>query len=166
MTTTVALDVSWADLDVLTMRLAGQIRGMGIPDVIVGVLRGGIVPAVMLAHRLGVRDVRAVAATRTLAEGPGAAKTATPFLTMPGSVGELHDLDVLVVDDVAGSGDTLRAVSSIVASHTLGRLREAVLVVNVVNWVASNPEQPDPCRVLDLIGTTCAGWVRFPWEPS
>jgi hypoxanthine phosphoribosyltransferase len=166
MTTTVALDVSWADLDDLTMRLASQIRDTGIPDVIVGVLRGGIVPAVMLAHRLGVRDVRAVAATRTLADGPSAAKTTIPLLTMPDSIGELHGLDVLVVDDVAGSGDTLRAVSSIVASHTLARLREAVLVVNVVNWVAGNPQQPDPCRVLNLIGTTCEGWVRFPWELS
>ena len=64
---------------------------------------------------------------------------------------------------MVAAGTPWGAVSSIVASHTLARLRQAVLVVNMINWALAI-RKPDPWRVLDLIGTTCEGWVRFPWE--
>lgn len=163
-TTTVALDLGWTDLDDLTDGLAERVRAGGVPDVIVGVLRGGIVAAVMLAHRLGVRDLRAVTAVRTRDDTPGAAKIGDPVLPTPDTVGPLDGMDVLVVDDVIGSGDTLRSVTSLVDARAPGRLRTAVVVVNLDKWVPDHPECPDPSGACELIGMTCRGWVRFPWE--
>lgn len=157
-TTADALVLEWADLARTVAALAERIRRDGPPEVIVGILRGGMVPAVMLAHQLGVRDVRAVEITHTLTEEPNSAKSFTPRLTNVASLGALDGADVLLVDDVAGSGDTITAATDLLVGAA--RVRRAVLVVNVANW----PKPTAPDHILDYIGCTCTGWVRFPWE--
>lgn len=158
----IALDLTWNDLDHHIAVLAERLRWDGVPDVVVGILRGGMVAAVLLAHQLGVRDVRGIDVTRTLADGPNGAKTPQPVLTNPASLGTFtHDEDVLLVDDVAGSGATLDTAAGLL-SGSAGRLRRAVVVVNILNWNAANTRAPQ--EIQDYVGTTCSGWVRFPWE--
>jgi hypoxanthine phosphoribosyltransferase len=137
------------------------VREDGVPDLVVGILRGGMVPAVMLAHRLGVRSVRGVEVTHTTLEGLNALKTPHPVITNPTSLGAVTGADVLLFDDVAGSGDTADTAAALL-SGSAGRVRRAVVVVNIVNWHAANACAPHD--VHDYIGTTCAGWVRSPWE--
>lgn len=159
---TIALDLSWAELDHHIAVLAEHVQYDGVPDVVVGILRGGMVAAVLLAHQLGVKDVRGIKVTRTLVDGPNGAKTPGPVITNPASVGTFtHDEDVLLVDDVAGSGATLDTTAGLL-SGSAGRLRRAVVVVNILNWNAANT--PAPQKIQDYIGITCSGWVRFPWE--
>lgn len=157
-----ALDLSWADLDLHLTGMAAAINADGRPGVVVGVLRGGMVPAVALAHQLGVRDVRAIGIEHTLTEDINAAKHPSARLLNPASLGVLDpDADVLVVDDVAGSGASLAAACTLIPS-TVARLRRAVVVVNTINWAKANEDAPQ--QHCHYIGTTCAGWVRFPWE--
>lgn len=159
----IALDLSWDELNHHVTVLAGQIRQDGVPHVIVGILRGGMIPAVALAHRLGVRDVRGIEVTRTLTDGPNGAKAPLPQITNPASLGTLNaGVDVLLVDDVAGSGGTVETAANLVASAGAARVRRAVVVVNIVNWNIGNTAAPQ--QVQDYIGTTCTGWIRFPWE--
>jgi hypoxanthine phosphoribosyltransferase len=160
----VALDLTWIDLDHLVATLAAKIDAVAPPTVIVGVLRGGMVPAVMLAHRLNVRDVIGITATRTLTEGPASAKV--PVVLDPAALGDLTYEDVLIVDDVIGSGHTLTVVQNLTVAQEPARLRTAALVLNTDNWAASHPDTSEPRAQHDLVGTTCAGWVRFPWEVS
>ncbi len=158
---TIALDLTWNELDHHIAVLAKHVRQDGVPDVVVGILRGGMVPAVLLAHQLGVRDVRGIEVTRTLADGPNGAKTPSPVITNPASLGTFTNDDVLLVDDVAGSGDTVDTAAGLLPGSA-GRLRRAVVVVNILNWNTVNTRAPH--EIQDYIGTTCAGWVRFPWE--
>ncbi len=159
----IALDLTWQDLDHHIAVLAAQIRQDSVPHIVVGILRGGLVPAVMLAHRLGVRDVRCIEVTHTTSDTPNAAKTERPVVTNPASLGSLDSADVLLVDDVAGSGRTAVTAAELI-NMTAGRLRRAVVVVNTTNWSAANTQ--DPRQVHDYLATTCTGWVRFPWETS
>lgn len=160
--TAIALDLTWADLDHHIAVLAERIRRDGVPRVIIGILRGGMIPAVQLAHQLGVRDVRGIEVTHTLTDEPNGAKSAEPQIVNPASLGALNaDADVLLVDDVAGSGDTI-AIAADLLAHVTTRVRRATLVVNTINW--SNNNTVAPQQVQDYIGATCAGWVRFPWE--
>ncbi|WP_067473008.1 phosphoribosyltransferase [Nocardia amamiensis] len=162
-TAEVALDLTWPALEHHTGAMADRIRADGVPEVIVGILRGGMVPAVMLAHHLGVRDVRGVEVTHTLSDTPNGAKSAIPQIANPASLGALAPgTDVLLVDDVAGSGDTVEHAARLLPDA--GRLRRAIVVVNTVNWYAAHPDSVAPEHVQDYIGCTCAGWVRFPWE--
>lgn len=159
---TVALELSWSELDHHIAVLAKHVRRDGVPDVVVGILRGGMVAAVLLAHQLGIRDVRGIEVTRTLTESPNGAKNPSPVLTNPASLGTVTtDDDVVLVDDVAGSGATLSTAASLL-SGSAGRLRRAVVVVNILNWNSANTRAPQ--EIQDYIGITCSGWVRFPWE--
>lgn len=158
----VDLDLDWPELTALVSVLAARVTDDGIPDAVVGVLRGGIVPAVLVAHRWGVRDVRAVEITHTTAEGVNAGKTASPVLVNPASLGEVAGLDVLIVDDVAGSGQTLAAAVDLAVAAEAHRVRTAVCVVNELNWRPANDRSPR--EALTYVGVACQGWVRFPWE--
>ncbi len=142
--------------------LAGQVRAQGTPDVVVGVLRGGMVPAVVLAHRLGTRSVRGVEITRTVSDAPHARKH-PPATGNSDGLGDLRGCDVLLVDDVAGSGATAQAATSVLLAAGAVRLRRVVTVVNTANWDRPPPDD-DPFRFFDHVGTACCGWVRFPWE--
>jgi hypoxanthine phosphoribosyltransferase len=73
----------WLARTQITSALGERVRVDGHPEVLVGVLRGGMVPAVLLAHALGLRAVRAVEVTHTTAEGAGAAKSARPAVHRP-----------------------------------------------------------------------------------
>ncbi len=60
-----------------------------------------------------------------------------------------------------GSGDTSDTAACLLSGST-SRVRRAVVVVNTINWNAANTCAPQDIQ--DYIATTCAGWVRFPWE--
>lgn len=160
--TVVALD--WESMRTLTGNLADLVSVHRRPDVIVGIVRGGMVPAVMLAHRLGVRDVRALALTHTTAEGVNATKSARPVLHNPNSIGDLMGCDVLVVDDVAGTGDTITAARDLVITHGAMRIRTAVCALNAANWPSWRHGLRDIPQTPTYVGWRSEGWVIFPWE--
>jgi len=142
--------------------LARAVEADGSPDVLVGVLRGGMVLAVLLAHALELRDVRSIDVTHTTSEGVNATKTLRPTVRNPRSLGNLLGLDVLVVDDVAGKGDTIAVAIDLVRTARASRVRTAVCAVNEVNWFATRDR--DPSEALTYIAVRCQGWVIFPWE--
>lgn len=158
----IGLDLDWLRFTALVTNLAADAAEHGSPDVVVGVLRGGMIPAVLLAHRLGLRTVRAVEITHTSTDGLNAAKTVRPVLINPASLGDLTGLDALIVDDVVGSGHTLAAAVELAVAAGAARVRSAVCVVNELNWRPVNDREPH--QVLTYVGVCCQGWVRFPWE--
>ncbi|WP_189969093.1 phosphoribosyltransferase [Streptomyces violascens] len=154
------LYLTWDDLTTATATLAHQVAAAGMPQAVVGIVRGGLIPAAWLAHRLAIRDVRTVEVTRTTSDGINAAKSTVPAVRNPASLGDLTDLDVLLVDDIAGSGGTLTHTARLI--HDLGpaRVRTAVFAVNRANWTQSS----DPHRDIDYIASLTDTWVVFPWE--
>lgn len=158
----ISLDLDWPALTTVLRDVVVQVKIDGVPDVVVGVLRGGMIPAVLLAHQVGGRRVRAVEITHTATDAANAPKTAVPVLVNPGSLGDLAGLDVLIVDDVAGSGDTLVAAMELVTAARARRVRTAVCVVNELNWQPANDRAPH--QTPSYVGIRCQGWVRFPWE--
>jgi hypoxanthine phosphoribosyltransferase len=152
--------LAWADLATVTAGLAQRAGTDGAPDVVVGVARGGLVPAVLLCHTLGVRDLRAVDVTHTTSDDIDATKSTEPRSSNIASLGDLGGANVLIVDDIAGTGLTLREVTRLAYSRGAARVRTAVCVLNRANW----PGPCDPHQVITYIGTTVDRWVIFPWE--
>ncbi|MEU3355151.1 phosphoribosyltransferase family protein [Streptomyces sp. NPDC037389] len=154
------LHLTWDDISASTQALAGQVAAAGAPQAVVGIVRGGLIPAVWIAHRLGVRDVRTVEVTHTTNDSINAAKTTLPTARNPASLGDLAGLDVLVVDDIAGSGATLAHTVGMLRGLGTARVRTAVLTVNRANWA----QEGEPHRVIDYIASLTDTWVVFPWE--
>ncbi|MFD0576173.1 phosphoribosyltransferase family protein [Dactylosporangium darangshiense] len=89
-----------------------------------------------------------------------AAKTAAPAVFNPSSLGDLTGLDVLVVDDIAGSGDTAERTAELARAAGAAKVRTAIWVVNAENWRRAQP----PEQAVTYIGQRVEGWVIFPWE--
>jgi hypoxanthine phosphoribosyltransferase len=165
--TPVAADLSaavldWAEITKITDQLARAVSADAHPDTVVGILRGGMIPAVRLAHVLKLRDVRALDVTHTIADGIDAAKTPRPLLRNAASLGDLTGLDVLLIDDVAGTGETITASRGLLQAAGAARVRTAACVLNEINW--SHASDRDPSGALTYIGASYRGWVMFPWE--
>ena len=154
------LYMTWEDIDSATRTLAEQVEVAGVPQVLVGIVRGGMIPTVWLAHRLGVRDVRCIEVTRTTSDGINAAKTTLPTARNPASLGDLTGLNVLLVDDIAGSGATLAHTVDMLRDLGAAQVRTAVLTVNRANWA----REAEPESVIDYIASLNHTWIVFPWE--
>ncbi|MEV6987437.1 phosphoribosyltransferase family protein [Sphaerisporangium sp. NPDC051017] len=151
--------LTWEAVGQLGRTLASAVRSEGLPQVIVGIARGGLIPAVMIAHHLGVRDVRGISLAHTVTDEVAAVKSPEVFVGDHRHLGDLSGQDVLVVDDIAGSGDTLNAMGVLLATMRPARIRTAVLWLNLANW---QPRNADPTYV----GEHDQGWVVFPWEKN
>ncbi|MFF3128677.1 phosphoribosyltransferase [Streptomyces sp. NPDC057908] len=116
---------------------------------VVGIMRGGVIPAVWLAHGLGIRDVRAVEITRTTSDSIDTTKTTLPRVRNAASLSDLAGLDVPLVDDITGSGAILVHTADVIRARGPARVRTAVLTVNRANWA----HEAEPHRVIDYIAS-------------
>jgi hypoxanthine phosphoribosyltransferase len=154
------IKLSWPDLQEIVTQVASEIRLGGVPQILIAISRGGLVPAVILSHLLDVRDVRVLTIIHTVDDQVYAAKTATAQVCRPETLGVLDGADVLLVDDIVGSGKTLAAACTDVTAHGPGRIRSAALTANAARWPDDRPGRPDH------IGMLVRSWVVFPWERS
>jgi len=97
--------VTWDDLDDMVGRLADQV-GTGY-DVVLAITRGGLVPAGMLAYRLGFRNI--LVAAVVYYDDHGQPADQPTFFQFPADP-LLNGNRVLVVDEVWDTGTTIAAV--------------------------------------------------------
>ncbi|HLM92155.1 MAG TPA: phosphoribosyltransferase [Thermoplasmata archaeon] len=97
--------MSWSEADGWADAIERQVRAANrLPETIVGLTRGGWVPARLLADRLGVRRIVSLRAQHW---GITATPTGAASLT-EGLSGPVKGERVLVVDDITDTGDSLR----------------------------------------------------------
>jgi hypoxanthine phosphoribosyltransferase len=154
--------LTWTAIAAVNAELSTAVKADGVPDVVVGILRGGLIPAVAMCHQLNIRDLRAVHVTHTISDDIGAEKTSKPLRANISSLGDLTGQHVLIVDDIAGTGDTILDATNLVTSLGVATVRTAVCVVNTANW----KQALLPRRQINYIGTIVDRWVVFPWEAS
>jgi hypoxanthine phosphoribosyltransferase len=144
------LVLSWEDLDALVARLAGAV-GREF-DLVVAITRGGLVPAGMLAYRLGLREIL-VAGVEFYRDGGGMHER--PLIGHFPDDRLLAGRRVLVVDEVWETGETM--------SEVLARLRAAGAdpVSAVIHY------KPGRSRVVgapDHWAATVESWVTYPYK--
>lgn len=136
--------ISWEKVDEALKKLAETVGREFCPDFIVGVARGGLVPAVKLSHMLGA-EFRTV----HVKYYEGRKRLARPKLIS--DVGPLKG-KVLVVDDVSDTGESLRFV--------VDRLAKRGAEVKVATIACK------PCSKFkpDYFAFKTEKWIVFPWE--
>lgn len=141
---------TWNQIYTLLLRQASRICSSGFkPDVIVGVSRGGLVPARILSDLLDNPNLASVKVECYV--GIGEAKN-KPKLTQCLSA-DVGGKRVLVVDEVADSGKSLKLAVAHVVERGAREVKTATLY-----YKPQSTFKPDFYEV----ETGC--WVVFPWE--
>jgi hypoxanthine phosphoribosyltransferase len=138
---------SWDEVYGLILGLARRIRESYKPEAIIGVLRGGVVPARIILDIVG-GDLLTIGVSfyKDIGQTKGAPQITQP-LTFP-----VDGMRVLVVDDVIDTGRTLALV--------VGELHRAAKDVRTAAvyfkpWAELRP---------DFYAAETEAWVVFPWE--
>ncbi len=147
--------LSWSDVYDCISVLADKILGSGwIPDVIIAIARGGLVPAMLLSDFLGVKSILTMQLEHWPAPGQVEATVRLKFDIPPV---DLSGKRVLIVDDIADTGDTLLfAKSHIEAKYSNVSIRTAAMHVrkNRAKFL------PDYWSV----EVESDHWIMYPWN--
>ena len=151
---------SWADVDRLTRCLATSLKAADLRfDAIVGVLRGGAIPAVHLSHLMEVRSFGVVHFQTTLTDQSGSERIDPVQLFSPEKK-LISGKRVLLIDDVVNTGVTLKAAREVLSDLGAISVYSAVLV-----WDRLSPEGGQLGTVqCDQWVDEVTAWVEFPWN--
>jgi len=144
------LTLSWNEIEEASLTIAEKIVSSGFtPQVIVGVLRGGWIPARMLSDLLDVKEVGALEIKfyRGVEE-----RSERPVITQP-LVCDVKDKNVLIVDDVADTGKSLQVALGAVNLYGPKLIKTASLYT-----------KPWSVIVPDFYYAQTDKWIIFPWE--
>jgi len=143
--------LTWADYGVGVRELASQIANDGFqPDVILGIARGGLIPSGSLGYALSIKNcyMMNVEYYTDVDERLEVPVILPPYLELV----DLGHANILVVDDVADTGHTLRKVYEFVADSVRG-VKAAVLY-----------EKPRSVIKCDYVWRRTDRWINFPWS--
>lgn len=120
------------------------------PTLIVGIARGGLIPATLLSHKLNVPMV-----VITARAYEGTYRSLAPIV-IEGWKDEYDRPNVVVIDDILDSGDTYAAIREIASGATrLTEFKFASLVNKSCMRFTHN---------LFFANVPKDVWVQFPWE--
>ncbi len=143
--------LSWEQFGLASRELAEAIADSGyLPDIVIAIARGGLLPAGALAYALGTKAAGTlnVEFYSDIEETLPDPVVLEPLLDTSALAGK----SLLVVDDVADSGRTLALVLDLLAAHA-DEVRSAVLYTK-----SRTIAQPDYSW-----GSTDL-WITFPWS--
>ena len=144
------LFLSWGDVQRLSEELADKVAESGFrPDVLVAVSRGGFDPARILSDQLGVRRLASLQVVYYTGVNE---RSEVPEVRYPLNT-DVRGLRVLVVDDVADSGNSLRLVREYVEG--LGAAEVRVATLHHKPWSVYRP---------DYYAEEVEEWIIYPWE--
>lgn len=149
------LNLTWEVIEGIVDNLADAIREEHIEYTgILGITRGGVIPAILLAGALGIRDVKTFQLSRYHEGVPGEVHgvESNDRIILDGkwSNGNWVPGKWLIVDDIVGTGATLEKVQSIFPGTDMCAL-------------LARPGYTGTVRVGRNLNEN-QGWVVFPWE--
>jgi len=143
--------LSWARFGEANRELATVVRMSGYrPDLVVAIARGGMLFAGGLAYALGIKACDAL--NIEFYTGVGETLPEPEVLAPHLDPDSLEGARVLLVDDVADSGRTLRLAVDLLAERA-AEVRSAVLYTKPTTII-----QPD------YTWATTDLWITFPWS--
>jgi hypoxanthine phosphoribosyltransferase len=140
-------EVSWERFAALAARLAELVEPLQ-PEIILGVARAGLFPATAIACALR-RELFPVRLTRRLNDE---VRFDSPVWRTPVPA-EVAGRRVVVIDEMADTGETLRLVADAARSAGATQVMTAALVAH--SWVSPPP---------DAVALATDAFVVFPWD--
>lgn len=144
------LRLGWDDIEAQCKELARKLKQKKLEfDVIVGLARGGWIPARLLSDYLSIDELHTVRVKYY--EGVG--KTMKKPLILHPTQFDIRGKRILLVDDIADTGESLVAA----IEHLKEKKAGNICVVTLV-------KKPHSKFTPDLYVKETSAWVVFPWE--
>jgi hypoxanthine phosphoribosyltransferase len=144
------LILTWEDVYNLTLRLSERVVESGFkPDAVIGIARGGWIPARILSDVLYAETLQNIRIEYYSDVGE---KGREPKITQP-ITGSMEGRSILLVDEVADTGDSLYYAIDHVETLGAGDVKTAVL-----HWKPWSRVKPDFYMV------QTESWTVYPWE--
>ena len=122
-------------------------------DSVVGVSRGGLIPATIIAEHMNVRELRTIGVRSYQLNGLSKRKDSILYQSCsPYLVGK-----VLLIDDISDTGETFKFL----INH-FGRNRNIDSLTTCSVFVRRSSSYVPDYYHTDIIGNH---WIVFPWEP-
>lgn len=147
------IKISWDKFQKATEELADKIKTSGFKlNYIIGIANGGLIPLALLAKRLDIQNILTVSASSyEKREQRGLTITYLPEVDLTGK-------KILLVDEIAETGTTLKKVSEAIAEkYKAGEIKTATVAINknkcdfLPDFYVIESEKADD-------------WIVFPWE--
>jgi len=143
---------TWDDIRRLCKELASKIKESGfVPDAVVAIARGGWVPARIVCDYLDVKELYSV---KTEHWGVGQRKGEGARITQPLNA-DVRGKKLLVVDDVADTGDTIEVVLRHLKEYEPSEIRVAV-----IDYKTTSKLVPDYYAAK----MEAWRWIVYPWS--
>lgn len=144
--------VTWDKAYRLGRKIARKIKASGfVPDMVIGVARGGLVPARIVCDFLHIKDLTSVKAEHWgIADTIGTARIKFP---LPEEI-DISGKRILIVDDVADTGDTYHVIVKHIKEKSPAEVRTAVLQYKTCSTFVPDywGEKHDAWK-----------WIIYPW---
>lgn len=153
-------NLTWQGFGDACRQIAQQIADSGwMPDLIVAIARGGMLPAGAISYALGVKANGAI----NVEFYTGVGKTmAEPEILEPYmDISSLEGQRVLIVDDVADSGKTLKLIMDLIAKEGLSMGSDTA---KVDARSATIYLKPTSIIKPDYVFKQTDKWINFPWS--
>ncbi len=143
---------SWDDIERLSYKIAEQIIDKGVEvDTVIAILRGGWIPARIIAdllgiERIGVLGIKFYKSIETRKE--------QPIIIYP-LILDITNKNVLLVDDVADTGKSLSIAMEMTRLYGPRNIYTATLYV-----------KPTTILTPDFYAEITDAWIIFPWEKA
>jgi hypoxanthine phosphoribosyltransferase len=145
--------VSWDEIVEWSRGLSETIKKSGwLPDVVVAVSRGGFVPARLICDFLDISDLLSIQSQHWVEAAKAAEKA---ILKYPYHL-DLSDKNVLIVDDIVDTGDTLALAKEFIEKEWKPKsVRTATL-----QWISSVAKFKPDYYYIEVKEWT---WFQYPW---
>jgi hypoxanthine phosphoribosyltransferase len=143
--------LTWQTFGTASRELARLVVDSGFqPDLIMSITRGGMLPAGAMSYAMGIKNLHIINVEFYTGVDT---RLPLPVLLPPVPVAvDLSAKKVLIVDDVADTGETLRMVRDFCAEH-VAETRTAVLY-----------EKSHSVVTCDYVWKRTDEWIAFPWS--
>ena len=143
--------LTWPKFGDSSRELAQQVADSAwVPDIILAIARGGLLPAGALGYALSIKNVFVISVEYYTGVDQ---RLDFPVMLPPQlNLVDIKDSRVLIVDDVADTGHTLKAVMDFVGT-TVNEARTAVIY-----------EKSHSVVKCDYVWKKTDQWINFPWS--
>src|SRR3989338_9053529 len=147
------IKLTWEDIERTTDELVEKIKAVGFkPDYIIGLATGGLIPLYFLASKLeNNRNILTISVNSYEKDKKGDLKISyLPKI-------DLSNKKILLVDDIAGTGDTLKEISNVLVNKYKVRKLKTVTIVALKD----SKFYPDWYGI-----EKHEDWIVFPWDKA